>query len=374
MPGLTINIVSFDIPYPANYGGAIDVFYKIKALRKNNVHVILHCFQYNKPQQQTLEKYCKQVFYYKRPTGFKYLFSNLPYIVITRKNPELLKNLQDNNHPILFEGLHSCGFLSSKFLKDRIKLVRTHNIEHDYYKGLQKATKRFSDKLYFAFESKKLKKFEPTLEHATSIFSISPEDTKYFSLNFKQVNYVPAFHSCETVTVKPGKGTYFLYHGNLDVEENQKAIYFLINQVFVHTNAKLVVAGKNSGSRIAIEMKKLPNSELISNPSPEQIDDLIENAQACVLPTFQATGLKLKLLISLFKSRHIIVNGPMVENTGLENLCLVANSANQFISKINETQSIDFTQKMIENRKQKLASFSNQTSGEKLTKILKSIC
>ena len=28
-----INIVSFDIPYPPNYGGIIDVFYKIKALK-----------------------------------------------------------------------------------------------------------------------------------------------------------------------------------------------------------------------------------------------------------------------------------------------------------------------------------------------------
>ena len=25
-----INIISFDVPYPANYGGVIDVFYKIQ--------------------------------------------------------------------------------------------------------------------------------------------------------------------------------------------------------------------------------------------------------------------------------------------------------------------------------------------------------
>ena len=29
-----VNIVSFNIPYPPNYGGVIDVFFKIKALSK----------------------------------------------------------------------------------------------------------------------------------------------------------------------------------------------------------------------------------------------------------------------------------------------------------------------------------------------------
>ena len=28
-----LNIVSFNIPYPANYGGVIDVYYKLEALR-----------------------------------------------------------------------------------------------------------------------------------------------------------------------------------------------------------------------------------------------------------------------------------------------------------------------------------------------------
>ena len=27
-----VHIVSFDVPYPPNYGGVIDVFYKIKTL------------------------------------------------------------------------------------------------------------------------------------------------------------------------------------------------------------------------------------------------------------------------------------------------------------------------------------------------------
>ena len=39
MSDLHIHIVSFDIPYPANYGGVIDVFFKAKFLAEKGVKV-----------------------------------------------------------------------------------------------------------------------------------------------------------------------------------------------------------------------------------------------------------------------------------------------------------------------------------------------
>ena len=41
-----LHLISFDVPFPANYGGVIDVFHKINSLHKIGVKVILHCFQY----------------------------------------------------------------------------------------------------------------------------------------------------------------------------------------------------------------------------------------------------------------------------------------------------------------------------------------
>ena len=46
MPDKHLHIVSFDIPYPPNYGGVIDVYYKLKALHRKGVKIILHCFEY----------------------------------------------------------------------------------------------------------------------------------------------------------------------------------------------------------------------------------------------------------------------------------------------------------------------------------------
>ncbi|MCX6283192.1 MAG: mannosyltransferase, partial [Bacteroidetes bacterium] len=40
-----LHIVSFDIPYPPDYGGVIDVYYKIKTLSEAGVKIHLHCFE-----------------------------------------------------------------------------------------------------------------------------------------------------------------------------------------------------------------------------------------------------------------------------------------------------------------------------------------
>src|SRR5271157_1573882 len=133
-----VDIVAFDIPYPPNYGGVIDVFFKIKAFKTAGVKVNLHCFEYGRKQSQELDSICEKVFYYKRDISKTNLFRRWPYIVVTRSSGELINNLLKTHNPILFEGLHSCYYLDDKRLKKRRKIVRTHNIEHDYYQNLAK--------------------------------------------------------------------------------------------------------------------------------------------------------------------------------------------------------------------------------------------
>ena len=57
-----LHIVSFDVPFPANYGGVIDVFYKIKSMHQERVGVILHCFQYGREKSEELESICEKVY------------------------------------------------------------------------------------------------------------------------------------------------------------------------------------------------------------------------------------------------------------------------------------------------------------------------
>ena len=71
-----LNIVSFDVPFPANYGGVIDVYYKLLWLHKAGVKIHLHCFTYGRKPSKELEALCEKVYYYERKTGNK----SVPFI------------------------------------------------------------------------------------------------------------------------------------------------------------------------------------------------------------------------------------------------------------------------------------------------------
>ncbi|MEO6844599.1 MAG: mannosyltransferase, partial [Ginsengibacter sp.] len=81
----------------------IDVFYKIRALHKIGVKIHLHCFEYGRGRQDELKHYCEKVYYYQRETLSAGIPLRLPYIVSSRINPLLLKNISKDNYPLLLE-------------------------------------------------------------------------------------------------------------------------------------------------------------------------------------------------------------------------------------------------------------------------------
>ena len=141
-----LHVVCFDNPYPPNYGGVIDVFYKLKALQQKGINITLHVFEYGRMRNNILDSICKHVYYYPRRTFVNPFIGTIPYIVSTRNHTQLLQNLQVNQYPILFEGLHSCFYLNHPLLQNRKKMVRMHNIEHDYYRKLEDVESNFFKK------------------------------------------------------------------------------------------------------------------------------------------------------------------------------------------------------------------------------------
>jgi len=98
---------------------------------------------------------------------------------------------------------------------------------------------------------------------------------------------------------------------------------------------------------------------------------LIRNAQINVLVTFQATGLKLKLLNTLFQGRFCLVNPDMVQGTGLESLCEIAENADALRNKVEGLFIKPFDLAKIEARKTILQqNYSNQKNSEKLISLV----
>lgn len=367
----SLHIVSFDVPFPPSYGGVIDVFYKIKALKESGVDVHLHCFMYGREKSAELEKICASVKYYNRQMSNNLLFSSLPYIIASRRSEELLQNLSKDNLPVLFEGLHCCAYLDAPELQAKKKLVRTHNIEHDYYRSLADVESKFVKRFYFRREAKKLERFEKKLSLADAVLAISPADAKCLSARYKNVHHVMAFHPYEEVIIQPGRGKFALYHGNLEVGENNLAAIFLAKEVFNALDIPLVIAGNNPSDELKKLAKENRNITLKANISTAEIDQLIADAHVNILPTFQATGIKLKLLAALFRGRFALVNSPMVANTGLESVCVIGETAPALQSQLLKLFREDFKEEEIEKRKILLVDkFSNKKNAGKIVELI----
>jgi hypothetical protein len=371
-----INIVSFNIPCPADYGGVIDVFYKLKSLHEAGIEIILHAFEYGRAHAGELEKYCREVHYYKRKTGWLSQLSTIPYIVKSRNNRELLQNLQDNSYPILFEGLHTCYYLGHPALKNRLKMVRPHNIEHNYYRSLAQSARNLRDRLFFSIESFRLKRYQPVLHHADFLIPLSGRETDYFKQEYgtEKTVFVPLFHPNETMNIREKIAEpYLLFHGSLDVPENSKAVIYLIDNVLKHDpSLKLMVAGHNPSPYLMKYADPYSNVILIPNPDDEQLHDLMRNASIHLLYVKQASGVKLKLLNALYNGRFCIANSAVTDGSLLDHLCIVMPEDKMRLQAvIHHYYTKDFGAEEMDQRAKTLAKlYDNRHNARKIIDLL----
>lgn len=349
----SLHIVSFDIPFPANYGGVIDVFYKIRVLHRAGIKVHLHSYRHLKEPAKELEEYCASVNYYPRETGIVKNIGIKPYIVAGRMSQELLNNLLKDDKPILFEGLHTCGIISDPRLKGRLLIYRESNIEHHYYYHLFKAEKHPGRKMYYLVESIRLRIFQKILSNASVMLAVSRDDEAYLSGAFpgKRVLYLPSFHKDDEVNSQPGNGTYVLYQGKLSVAENSAAAEFLITKVWEDSFPELVIAGLDPPGWLSRLALKHPNIRIINSPSDEFMVRLIRDAQINIMVTFQPTGLKLKLLNALFNGRFCLVNPDMVAGTTLADLCNIASKPEDLKTEVLRLFGLEFSPEEIARRR-----------------------
>ena len=330
-----LHIVCLDVPYPVDYGGVFDLFYKLPVLKELGVKIHLHCFQYGRSEQTELNKYCETVQYYTRLKGHQGFSTHLPYIVATRKNEDLLLNLLQDDHPILMEGVHCTYLLNDERFKDRKCYVRLHNVEHIYYRHLYETTQSFTKRAYYWWESKLLLEYEKHIAQKAAFWAVSKKDVEdYQMLGCRNIEFLPLFLPPWKVNGLEGIGTFCLYHGHLAVAENEKAATWLLKKVFNNLTIPFVIAGKNPSGRLKTLAHNKPHTCLVENPSDSEMQDLVAKAHIHVLPSFNATGIKLKLVNALYNGRHCVVNDAAVEGSGLEEACHIASSAEAMQSVI----------------------------------------
>jgi len=369
---IDLHIVSFDVPYPADYGGVMDVYFKLKALKEKGLAVALHCFHYGRSEHEQLNTLCAAVYYYPRKTGLISQLSATPYIVSSRNHPSLLEQLAKDEAPILFEGLHTTYYLGHPKLQGRKTAVRVHNLEANYYKALSKQTGNLYKKSYYHIEAQKLKYFDKRLAKADVLFCLSKKEQGHYQAIHSDARYLPVFHPFikrESSLIKHilNQAVYF---GNLAVEENIEAVGFLL-ELFNELDYPLKIAGRGADSELVKKMTNCRQVEYLGELSDSDLNRLIAESKVCCLPTPQATGIKLKWVQALFQANVIVLNQKMLVDEQFQEYCRLAENNQEWKAQLQMAFASELDESKVKQRMEKAAlRFDNISSA----KILKEWC
>jgi len=331
-PERRLHVVCLNVPYPTDYGGACEMFYKMQALSKAGIEIILHCYDYGRGRQPVLDRWCRQVYYYPRNQGHKGISLTLPYIVTSRAHPELAANLTSDDAPVLFEGVHTTYPLYSGQLGGKKCFIRMHNLEHLYYKMLSRHAPWGFRKLAYANESRLLRSYERTIAPKAVMLAMTNEEACLVRTlaPAADVRHLPVFTGRDQPECQEGEGSFCLYHGDLSVPENDHAATWLLTQVFDQLEIPFVVAGKQPRASLRSLAYRRGHTCIVEDPSARELDDLVRRAQVHVLPSFSSTGVKFKLLHAVFAGRHVLANPEMLTGTCLDKACHIATDAASF--------------------------------------------
>jgi len=355
-----LHIVCLDAPSPPDYGGVIDLYYKVPALEAQGIRIILHYFSYKEGRSAAgLEPYCEAVFDYGRSSFLKALATGQSYIVSSRTSRLLVDRINGDDHPVLLEGIHCAGILPL-IKKGKEVLLRLHNDEASYYEHLYKAEESILKRLYFRREYRKLHRFQDSISHSLPVYPVSQKDTDNFSAKgFSNVRFLPCFLPWQEVQSAEGSGNYCLYHGNLTISENREAVSWLVHEVFNESPVPLIVAGRGALD-LSGQLAQQKNIRWIESPTDSELDVLISDAHVHVLPSFNATGVKLKLLHVMFKGRHCITNVAGAEGSGIEAGVTIASTAEEFKQAIRNLMNKPFDASALAHRKELLQLYDNK--------------
>ena len=367
----TIHLVCLDAPSPPDYGGAIDMFYKIRALHQSGNKIRLHFFNYKQGRNtEALEEYCETMQAYDRKSFMQSPPLTKPFIVQSRVNKQLIERLNEDRHSVLLEGLHGAGILPYLKEKERV-VIRMHNEEAAYYHHLAQAEKSFFKKNYFKVESRLLRKYQQTMDKDIKLACLSETDMAIFRdiYHFRNLSFIPCFIPWQQVSSKEGIGSYCLYHGNLSVPENEEAAAWLIAFVFSRIGVPLIIAGKGISARLIGEGKQFKHISFVNNPSIAEIDKLVSEAHINVLPSMNRTGVKLKLLNALLNGRFCITNKEGVMGSSIKIGLAVLQDAGAWVNAIQELMEQTFATTHLAEREDILHLYNNATNAAKLNAL-----
>lgn len=370
----SLNIISGHIPCSSTLGDAQQTFWLLEALSAAGIQVHLYTFRESDPTidkntNPQLTKICSSIKSYPIQKGHRNFSFSAPYATSKYLNPQLIKDLKENNFPVLIEGMGSCGLALSTELKHRKIWVRLLTYAPNYFRYLQERSNASLKKLFYQREAVLSTKILKKINQHVNWIVTSEADKKILDDLFLGSNIQildPFTTSNKIITSKTGLGNYCLFQGNLSDAATHKTARWLLTHVFHNLKVPFVITGNNPSPSLVALAHRQPHTCIVANPSSSERQDMIEKAQIIIQPSFIKQGADEALIEGIKNGRHCLTNTKSTSSS-LGACYHQGASANAFQEIIIQLYHHPFSEEEIETRKRLIAT-------EKTNEVLANEC
>jgi polysaccharide biosynthesis protein PslH len=345
---MNIVFITMEPPFPANSGGRIYTYDRIRQLKKyNNIFLFALKEQGENVELRHYEDLCEKVNFYDRGNKYTRGIINLtkPFVVASRINNDMYSDIEkfiSNNKIDIIVIDSPLVILNCPFNNSVSKVLTQHNVEFKLFESISKSSKGILKKIIYKIESVRMKIFEEKIYKKNIIQGytfISDHDMGFMQKNYKFKNVCLIPQGCEIYKKKCQislKNT-IVFTGKMDYEPNVQGVLWFTNNVFPKIkkcikDANLYIVGKNP----VIEILKLNDVDnVVVTGAVEDVRPYLDRAKVYILPLLSGSGVKIKLFEALGSMSIVVTTSKGIEGTEFMNgeHILVANEEDEFAEK-----------------------------------------
>jgi len=348
---MKIAVVSGFIPSPPIFGGAIDVWERIKGLTSLGHEVDLVVTEKVNPTQKQINEialHTRHFFFTRRKNQIHQLFSELPLQFLSRKGLASI-DINQTYDLVILESEFCWGITLNKSISYKNIVVRVHNIESHYFKMLGKSSNSLRQKIYYKLETSKIKHLSALVfDKANKLWFISKDDLSAVNLLNKSV-FMP-FPINDEIVVPTEKvennvvfmGSLFMQNNTFGLDWYLKNIHPLLITEVPDYHFYIVGSLKEEDKEIQEKYSHLPQVTFVVNaPCLKQY---YQKAKVFVNPMFHGSGVKVKSVNALINGVPLVSTSVGAEGIGLTHDMYfhaddVFEFKNQILSVINNQQN-----------------------------------
>ncbi|MDQ0086848.1 glycosyltransferase involved in cell wall biosynthesis [Paenibacillus anaericanus] len=343
---MKILVVCSDFPYPADHGGRVDTWGRIKVLAELGWKIHLVVCGKQLPSHGDIEvvyHYVEKIKLCDRRSKLTDLLHSIPMQAQSRKELKHVNIDEDYNY-VLLEGDYVYPILKNPLIKHANVILRVHNDEAIYFKALARSTKNIIHKLYYLMESYKFSTLQKKmLQKVDKYLFISNKEFEEFQRRHPSAKslFLPPPVTKETFLASTFQTKHVVFIGSLFMPNNREAIEWYLEHVhplmLQEPDYKFIVAG-NSRKQSLNWLQSFDMTNVVVHDTPESLDDIYKSGYLFVNPMQNGAGVKLKTIEAIQNGLPVISTSIGYEGTGLvhNEHIMVADSPEEFYFRVKQ--------------------------------------